>query len=346
MDLSPKQNEKVMRCPTLQKLPLPPPDKTGWPWTEESPQLPDTMPGGDPWPKISIVTPSLNQGRFIEETIRSVLLQGYPNLEYIIIDGGSIDGTIEIIKKYEKWLKYWVSESDDGQSHAINKGLMRSTGKLFAWINSDDTYCANTLSSIALKYLQYAPCIIAGNVLDFDIKGNIINLVVQKNISLNGVVEFWNVNECQWHQPGLFFPLSGNDDAEFLDNSLRYEMDRDFLIRMLSRYPIFYTDTIIARFRIHDYSKSGKELYRFYAERSRISRRYWHFLPAKKKCERQRNLSLFLIKKASHQFRHGHISDGRVLLEEAWTTSKSKTLLSVLTELKRLALGGKWTGHV
>ena len=117
-----------MRCPTINELPSPPPGKRGWPWTEDSPQLPDTMPDGSPWPKISIVTPSLNQGPFIEETIRSVLLQGYPNLEYIIMDGGSTDESIEIIKKYEPWLAYWESEPDRGQSHAINKGFQRASG--------------------------------------------------------------------------------------------------------------------------------------------------------------------------------------------------------------------------
>lgn len=138
-----------MRCPTLAELPPPPPDKTGWPWTEETASLPETMPDGSPWPRISIVTPSYNQGQFIEETIRSALLQGYPNLEYIIIDGGSTDNSVEIIKKYESWLAYWVSEKDRGVYDAMNKAIKYATGDWLYFLGADDILvnCLHKVSS-------------------------------------------------------------------------------------------------------------------------------------------------------------------------------------------------------
>ena len=122
-----KKKKAQMRCPTLKDLPSPPFGKSGWPWTEQSKPLPDTTPDGQLWPGISIVTPTYNQGMFIEECIRSVLLQDYPDLEYIVIDGGSTDETVDIIKKYERWLAYWESKPDRGQSHAIKK----RTGKKY-----------------------------------------------------------------------------------------------------------------------------------------------------------------------------------------------------------------------
>src|SRR5690606_31772171 len=120
------------------------------------------------WPKISIVTPSYNQGQFIEETILSILNQNYPNLEYIIIDGGSTDNTVEIIKKYEDRITYWVSEKDNGQADAINKGLEQCTGEIFNWINSDDYLAKKSLYSIAIASIYNDNAkIIAGGCTHF-----------------------------------------------------------------------------------------------------------------------------------------------------------------------------------
>lgn len=145
-----------MRCPTLSELPPPPEGKTGWPWTEESDQLPGTVPDGSPWPRISIVTPSYNQGLYIEETIRSVLLQGYPNLEYIIMDGGSTDETVDIIQKYELWLTHWVSAPDGGQVRAINAGLNHSSGEILNWLNSDDYLLQGALFIVAAGFRMHS----------------------------------------------------------------------------------------------------------------------------------------------------------------------------------------------
>jgi glycosyltransferase involved in cell wall biosynthesis len=108
------------------------------------------------WPKVSVITPSYNQARFLEETILSVLTQDYPNIEYIIIDGGSTDGSVEIIRKYANRLAYWVSEPDDGQSDAINKGLQHATGEIWAWMNSDDLYLPGAIQQ-AVEYLRAEP---------------------------------------------------------------------------------------------------------------------------------------------------------------------------------------------
>lgn len=128
--------------------------KKGWPWVMEAknPPVPET---GNCWPKISIVTPSYNQEAFIEETIRSILLQRYPNLEYIIIDGGSTDGTLDIIKNYEQWTTCWISEPDRGMYDAINKGFERATGDIMAWSNTDDIYLPGAFHMIGSVFRQF-----------------------------------------------------------------------------------------------------------------------------------------------------------------------------------------------
>lgn len=140
---------KQMRCPTLAELPAPPKDKTGWPWTIESSPLPEIRSDGNTWPKITIVTPSYNQDSYIEQTIRSILLQGYPNLEYIIVDGKSTDRSVEIIQRYSPYLTRWSSEPDAGQANAINKGFLNATGSWLNWINSDDLLAPDALKKIA-----------------------------------------------------------------------------------------------------------------------------------------------------------------------------------------------------
>ena len=136
----------------LAVVPAPSTIKTGWPWTEET--SPSIYESRINWPKITIVTPSYNQDQFIEETIRSVLLQNYPNLEYIIMDGGSTDKTKEILEKYSPWISYWQSEKDGGQGHAINLGFSLASGDYYAWINSDDYYLKNVFNKIIKAFLS------------------------------------------------------------------------------------------------------------------------------------------------------------------------------------------------
>jgi glycosyltransferase involved in cell wall biosynthesis len=113
--------------------------------------LPPLTPDGRGWPRITVITPSFNQSRFIEETLRSVLLQGYPNLEYIVLDGGSTDGSVDVIKRYSQWIDYWTTEPDGGQSAAINRGLHMASGQFATWINSDDMLYQNALAAHASR---------------------------------------------------------------------------------------------------------------------------------------------------------------------------------------------------
>lgn len=133
----------------LKDLPPPPPGKIGWPWTIEASAPAARMPDGRVWPRISVVTPSYNQGRFLEATLRSVLLQDYPNLEYLVLDGGSTDESVQIINKYKAFLDYSVSQRDGGPEFAINDGWKRSTGEFVAFLPSDDFYEPGALAASA-----------------------------------------------------------------------------------------------------------------------------------------------------------------------------------------------------
>lgn len=250
-----------MRCPTLSELPPPPSGKTGWPWTQASPQPPDQMPDGAEWPKISIVTPNYNYGRFIEETIRSVLLQGYPNLEYIVIDGGSMDDSVEIIKKYQSYLTYWESKPDRGQTHAINKGLERATGEIFNWINSDDILMPGALLAIAQGIQGYDAFAGVGN--NFDEEGNQIK-VFQQNLTSEGLLIRFNTNnkpsrkDTVYHQPAFWFKTQLLKNIGNLNENLQLQFDIDQVVKYLYHYPeVNYSNQVLVNFRCHQEQKTA-----------------------------------------------------------------------------------------
>jgi glycosyltransferase involved in cell wall biosynthesis len=235
---------------------------------------------GSMWPRISIVTPSYNQSEFLEETILSVLNQKYPNLEYIIIDGGSDDGSLEIIRKYQSRLSFWISEPDRGQSHAINKGFNIATGEIFAWLNSDDFYTPGALYEIAKHHSKSAEMIIAGSVLNFrhDSKEEDKRIINQKNISFPSLVQFWDKN-TRFHQPGIFFPSWVWRKLGGLDETLQYAMDYDFLCRAIQHVDVSYLERTLAAFRIHPESKTVSRSINMWKERIEVSKRYWHTVP-------------------------------------------------------------------
>ena len=154
----------------LQQLPPPPAGKTGWPWdTQTNPAVYDKSIS---WPKLTIVTPSYNQGQFIEQTIRSILLQNYPNLEYIVIDGGSNDSTRAILERYSPWISYWQCEKDNGQSHAINLGFSLAGGDYYAWINSDDFYLEGVFEKVIRTFVTQQTEFVYGYSYNLNIADN------------------------------------------------------------------------------------------------------------------------------------------------------------------------------
>ena len=252
------------------KFPPPPADKTGWPWTEQSPLLTKNMSNGFTWPKISIVTPSLNQAEYLEETIRSVLLQNYPNLEYIIIDGGSTDGSVEIIKKYEPWLTYWVSEVDRGQSHAINKGFQYSTGEILTWINSDDYYALGTFDIVGTTFAHNDFLWVAGNCYIIQDNGEIKYHFGKPTVRMDQ----WLLHN-RYVQPEIFWRRSIWNNVNGLDESMHYSFDYDLWLKFtqLQQYP-YWIDQPFAYFRIHGKSKTGINRKPFDLEDRMVYQRY------------------------------------------------------------------------
>lgn len=226
-------------------------------------------------PRISVITPSFNQARYLEETIQSVLSQGYPRLEYIVIDGGSTDESVKIIQRYSAALAYWDSEKDRGQSHAINKGFTQCTGELVAWLNSDDIYLPNALRVVGNAYSMTPGRIIAGPVINrWEDSGR--EKTIGQALELETLLQFW-ASTWLWHQPGIFFPRELLQTVGPLDESLHYAMDYDLVLRMITRVSVSILESPLVRFRVHEEAKGGGANFdQFLTEWSIVSRRYWY----------------------------------------------------------------------
>ena len=214
------------------------------------------------YPKISIVTPSYNQGEYLEETILSVINQNYPNLEYVIIDGGSTDNSVEIIKKYQKHLKYWVSEKDNGQSNAINKGFKKLTGDVFNWLNSDDYLEEGALFKIGEEFKKDKKLdVLAFNFYQVDENSIILN--VHKGTQLLNPIEKSIGYVRPLIQPATFFKMEKIRKVFPIKESLHYSMDFEMWTRFIINFPNFSfknLDEPIVNFRTHPTSKTEQNL--------------------------------------------------------------------------------------
>lgn len=249
-----------MRCPSLSELPPAPANKTGWPWTEESLSLPDKTPDGFLWPRITVVTPSFNQGQFLEEAIRSVLLQGYPNIEYFLFDGGSTDNSVEIIRKYSSWLTYWVSEPDSGQSDVINRGLEMGSGLYATWINSDDMLCENALYEHGSRIGFADETVYVGICIYIDEIGRFTSFHRARVYSLEDLLRIREVWRSKGHivQPEVLFPRELALSVGGLNHNLYYCMDYELWGKLLLKCVKFqYTEIPMGTFRQHKNQKTA-----------------------------------------------------------------------------------------
>jgi glycosyltransferase involved in cell wall biosynthesis len=208
-------------------------------------------------PLVSIITPSYNQGRYLEATIRSVLEQDYPRIEYLVIDGGSTDESVAIIKRYSDRLAYWESEPDRGQAHAVNKGLQRAQGEILGWLNSDDLLAPGAVSlSVQTLHDQPEIDVVYGRLARIDAAGRPVPTpVLPKDRVEFGLTHV--VGECIVNQPGAFWRRALMQRVGWLDERLAYSLDYEYWIRMaLAGARFKRLDSVVAYFRLSQGSKT------------------------------------------------------------------------------------------
>jgi glycosyltransferase involved in cell wall biosynthesis len=246
---------------TIETAPLAPRGRSGWPWTEATEQR-HAVRSRTAWPRVTVVTPSFNQAQFLEETIRSVLLQGYPNLEYVVLDGGSSDGSIEIIKRYSPWLARWESGPDGGQAAAINSGWEGATGSIVAYLNSDDAYAPGTVFRVVEAFEQSPEAeIVYSDCEIMDENSRSIDWMRARPFSVRD-----HLRHNLIPQPTLFVRRSVIEKEGLLRAELRYTMDFEFCLRAGSRHCTKVLAGSLAKYRTHSLTKSASQAMGFFAE--------------------------------------------------------------------------------
>jgi glycosyltransferase involved in cell wall biosynthesis len=225
-----------------------------------------------PFPKITVITPSYNQGEFLEDTFRSVLDQNYPNLEYFVVDGGSTDNSVEIIKRYEKHFDWWVSQKDRGQSHAINKGLERATGDLVIWLNSDDFFYPNALDYVSQAYQAHPEAgLFIGNGTIADRQGKRQHRY-SKTLAWDYDVLLKGANYIL--QPATFLARRVFQEQGFIDEKITYGMDLELWLRVGNKYPVVTIDEELAAFRWYPEVKSVAGGFKEWISMYEMTRKY------------------------------------------------------------------------
>lgn len=217
-------------------------------------------------PLVSVVTPSFNQARYLEQTLRSVLEQEHPRIEYIVVDGASQDGSVDIIRNHEGKLAYWVSEKDSGQAEAINKGLARANGEIVAWLNSDDYYLPGAVSS-AVKAFELNPdaALVYGDMLAVDENGRTTNLMKYGQFSLADLLCFQIIG-----QPSVFFRRDALEKAGLLDTTFHFLLDHHLWIRIAQQGRIMHVPQVWSAARYHAEAKNVAKAAEFGREAFRI----------------------------------------------------------------------------
>jgi len=286
---------------------------------------PDPKPSSSMLPRITVVTPSFNQGQFLEETIRSVVEQDYPNLEYMVVDGGSTDNSLEIIRKYEKRLAYWTSGPDRGQADAINKGWKRATGEILAYINSDDTFAPGALRLVAEIFAR-APALglIYSRCRVIDERSAVIRERSVRSASLAEIL-CWSPSIPQ---PTMFVRRAAVEAVGFLNADLHYTMDYDLAIRVGLKYRMHFIPQVLANMRDHPAAKTAIAPLKHVEEGIVVVHAFFaQDLPAEIAALKNQTLAALLLRKARLHCRNGETAPAKDLVRQAWGLCRNATTL-------------------